>query len=153
MSVIRINVIQFHRAKRENTVLSVIAHAMEIKIYLLTYVSESPGGIFRGNHSSWASFFMFFCLFCLHRALDKIHRWKLIAHGKIKSGRESLVKKKKKRNRPKEGKRRTILSRKKKILSESDWYWRNSTLASRFPFYLSGKYQPWYKIIKNRLKA
>ena len=46
MSVIRINVIQFHRAKRENTVLSVIAHAMEIKIYLLTYVSESPGGIF-----------------------------------------------------------------------------------------------------------
>ena len=36
---------------------------------------------------------------------------------------------------------------------ESDWYWRNSTLASRFPFYLSDKYQPWYKIIKNRLKA
>ena len=50
MSVIRINVIQFHRAKRENTVLSVIVHAMEIKVYLLTYlltyVSESPGGIF-----------------------------------------------------------------------------------------------------------
>ena len=85
MSVIRINVIQFHRAKRENTVLSVIVHVMEIKIYLLTYLRERiPWGNFRGNQSSWASFFMFFCLFCLHRALDKIHRWKLIAHGKSK---------------------------------------------------------------------
>ena len=46
MPVIRIIAIQFHRAKRENTVLTVIVHAMEKKIYLLTYVSESPGGIF-----------------------------------------------------------------------------------------------------------
>ena len=39
-------------------------------------------------------------IFCLHRALRKIHTWKLFAyrifaHGKIKSGRKSLVKKKK----------------------------------------------------------
>lgn len=40
---------------------------------------------------------MFFCLFCLHRALEKIQKWKLIAHGKIKSRRESLVKKKEKK--------------------------------------------------------
>ena len=47
MPVIRIIAIQFHRAKRENTVLTVIVHAMEKRFtYLLTYVSESPGGIF-----------------------------------------------------------------------------------------------------------
>ena len=154
MSVIRINVIQFHRAKRENTVLSVIVHAMEIKVYLLTYLRERiPWGNFRGNHSSWASFFMFFCLFCLHRALYKIHRWKLIAHGKIKSRGESLVKKRKKETGPKKAKGEPFCKEKKKILCEGDWYWRNSTLASRFPFYLSDKYQPWYKIIKNRLKV
>ena len=38
MSVIRITVIQFHRAIRENTVLTVIAHPIEIKIYLLIYL-------------------------------------------------------------------------------------------------------------------
>ena len=50
MPVIRIIAIQFQRAKSENTVLTVFVHAMEKKIYLLTYlltyVSESPGGIF-----------------------------------------------------------------------------------------------------------
>ena len=38
MSVIRITAIQFHRAIRENTVLTVIAHPIEIKIYLLIYL-------------------------------------------------------------------------------------------------------------------
>ena len=48
------------------------------------------------------------CIFCLHRAFDKIHTWKLFdfgkifAHGKIKSGRKSLVKKKKKGPKEKE---------------------------------------------------
>ena len=74
-------------------------------------------------------------IFCLHRALHKIHTWKLFAyrifaHGKIKSGRKSLVKRKK--YRPKEEKKSTILARKEKILRESDWQWRSSTLASKF---------------------
>ena len=56
-------------------------------------------------------------IFCLHRALHKIHTWKLFAyrifaHGKIKSGRKSLVKRKK--YRPKEEKKSTILARKEK---------------------------------------
>ena len=39
MSVIRITAIQFDsRAIRENTVLTVIAHPIEIKIYLLIYL-------------------------------------------------------------------------------------------------------------------
>ena len=43
MSVIRIIVIQFHRTIRENTVLTVIVHPIQIKIYLLyllTYLDE-----------------------------------------------------------------------------------------------------------------
>ena len=56
-------------------------------------------------------------IFCLHRALRKIHTWKLFAyrifaHGKIKSGRKSLVKKKK--YRPKEERKSTTLARKEK---------------------------------------
>ena len=46
MSVIRITAIQFDRAIRENTVLTVIAHPIEIKIYsliyLLTYLLQLP---------------------------------------------------------------------------------------------------------------
>ena len=64
-------------------------------------------------------------LFFLHRALYKIHMWKLFvygkifAHGKTKSGRKSLVKKTKKKtnknkNRRKEERKSTILSRKGK---------------------------------------
>ena len=37
MSVIRIIVIQFHRTIRENTVLTVIVHPIQIKIYLLYF--------------------------------------------------------------------------------------------------------------------
>ena len=37
-------------------------------------------------------------IFCLHRALDLIHSWKLFAVEKIESGRKSLVKKKRGKN-------------------------------------------------------
>ena len=75
MPVIRIIAIQFHRVKRENTVLTVIVHAMEKKIYLLTYLRERiPWGNFRGNRSSWASFFMFFAYFVYIAHLTKFTR-------------------------------------------------------------------------------
>ena len=63
---------------------------------------------------------------------------KIFTHGKIKSGRK-LTKKnrnKKKKNRKKNGfkeeRKSTILSRKEKNPLWSHWYWRSSTLASRF---------------------
>ena len=65
-------------------------------------------------------------IFCLHHALYKIHTWKLFAYGKIKSGREALVKKGKNKEEKNSVKIRN------KFLCESDWYWRSSTLASRF---------------------
>ena len=65
-------------------------------------------------------------IFCLHHALYKIHTWKLFAYGKIKSGRETLVKKGKNKEEKNSVKIRN------KFLCESDWYWRSSTLASRF---------------------
>ena len=77
------------------------------------------------------------CIFCLHRAFDKIHTWKLFAfgkifaHGKIKSGRKSLVKKEKKRAQRIRKENHSVKKR-KTILYESDWYWRSSVLASRF---------------------
>ena len=75
MPVIRIIAIQFHRAKRENTVLTVIVHAIEKKIYLLIYLRERiPWGNFRGNRSSWASFFMFFAYFVYIAHLTKFTR-------------------------------------------------------------------------------
>ena len=58
-------------------------------------------------------------IFFLHRTLYKIHTWKLFVyekifgHGKIKSGRKSWVKKREK-NRRKEERKSTILSRKEK---------------------------------------
>ena len=39
---------------------------------------------------------------------------------------------KKKKKKLKEERKSAILSRTEKILGESDWYWRSSTLASRF---------------------
>ena len=65
-------------------------------------------------------------IFCLHHALYKIHTWKLFAYGKIKSGIETLEKKGKKKEEKNSVKIRN------KFLCESDWYWRSSTLASRF---------------------
>ena len=62
-----------------------------------------------------------YSIFCLHRALYKIHSWNLFAHEKIKSKRKSVVKKEKKKRRrnkketgPKK-KESTILSRREKI--------------------------------------
>ena len=83
-------------------------------------------------------------LFFLHRAIYKIHMWKLFvygkifAHGQTKSGRKSLVKKRQKQKQTKtktgEKKKERVLfcQERKKILCESDWYWQSSTLASRF---------------------
>ena len=58
---------------------------------------KSPGEIL-----TVTAHFKVISLFCLHRTSDKIHTWKLFVHrkifapGKIKSGRKSLVKKRKK---------------------------------------------------------
>ena len=65
-----------------------------------------PWGRFRGNRSSWDSFFNFFLFTSL---FEKIHTQKLFAHGnlkifahgKIKRGRKSLVKKNKNKNKNK----------------------------------------------------
>ena len=54
-----------------------------------------------------------FCLLRLHRALYKIHMWKLFDYGKIKNWKKVLGKERKK-NRSKEERKSTILSRKEK---------------------------------------
>ena len=68
MSVIRITVIQFHRAIMENTVLTVIAHPIEIKIclliYLLTYYD-----FLKGSYKDWK--LMDYFIFCKFRNKDK----------------------------------------------------------------------------------
>ena len=98
---------------------------------------ESPGEILTAT-----AHFKVISLFCLHRTSDKIHPWKLFVHrkifapGKIKSGRKSLVKKKK--NKEAQRRQKVYHSVKKGkhslvLLNESDWYWQSSTLASRFP--------------------
>ena len=108
--------------------------------------------------------FHVFSIFCLHRAIYKIHSWNSFAHEKIKSERKSVVKKeKKKRNRPKEERKYHSVKKRKKLVYESDWYWRSSSLANkkspsnqnlpcmmlktRFSFVC--KYQPWYKTLIN----
>lgn len=50
-------------------------------------------------------------MFCLHRALRKIHMWKLFDCGKIKSGRR---KKKKKKTGPKKREKVSFCQEKKK---------------------------------------
>ena len=56
--------------------------------------------------------------FCLHRAFDKIHSWKLFAYrkifayGKNKSRRKSLVKKKKKQSQRREEEYHSLKKRK-----------------------------------------
>ena len=64
-------------------------------------------------------------IFCLHCALYQIRTWKLFDNGKkFCSGKNQKRKKVhgKKEKRKKE----------KKFLCESEWYWRSSTMASRF---------------------
>ena len=100
---------------------------------------ESSGGRFAATDS----IFMLFSYFVYIAPFTKFAREafcfrKIFSHGKIKSGRKSLVKKKKKkkrkkRERLKEERKGTNLSRKEKnFLCESDWYWRSSKLAFRF---------------------
>ena len=64
MSVIRITAIQFDRAIRENTILTVIAHPIEIKIYLLTYYN-----FLKGSYEDWK--LMDYFIFCKFRNKDK----------------------------------------------------------------------------------
>ena len=113
--------------------------------------------------------FHVYSIFCLHRALYKIHSWNLFAHEKIKSERKSVVKKeKKKKKQAQRRKKAPFCQEEKKLVYESDWYWRSSSLANieqrtkkspsnqnlpcmmlktRFSFVC--KYQPWYKTLIN----
>ena len=92
-----------------------------------------PWGRFRGNRSSWDSFFNFFLFTSL---FEKIHTQKLFAHGnlkifahgKIKRGRKFLVKKikTKTKTKKKQAQRRKekyhSVEKRKHFLRESDWY-------------------------------
>ena len=68
MSVIRITAIQFDRAIRENTVLTVIAHPIEIKIYLLIYLLTYYNFL-KGSYKDWK--LMDYFIFCKFRNKDK----------------------------------------------------------------------------------
>ena len=68
MSVIRITAIQFHRAIRENTVLTVIAHPIEIKIYFLIYLLTYYNFL-KGSYKDWK--LMDYFIFCKFRNKDK----------------------------------------------------------------------------------
>ena len=73
-----------------------------------------------------------YSIFCLHRALYKIHSWNLFAHEKIKSERKSVVKKeKKKKKQAQRRKKAPFCQEEKKLVYESDWYWRSSSLANK----------------------
>ena len=68
MSVIRITAIQFDRAIMENTVLTVIAHPFEIKIYLLIYLLTYYDFL-KGSYKDWK--LMDYFIFCKFRNKDK----------------------------------------------------------------------------------
>ena len=69
MSVIRITAIQFDsRAIRENTVLTVIVHPVEIKIYLLIYLLTYYNFL-KGSYKDWK--LMDYFIFCKFRNKDK----------------------------------------------------------------------------------
>ena len=68
MSVIRITAIQFDRAIMENTVLTVIAHPIEIKIYLLIYLLTYYNFL-KGSYKDWK--LMDYFIFCKFRNKDK----------------------------------------------------------------------------------
>ena len=80
-------------------------------------------------------FFHVISIFCLHRALDKIHTCKLFAYGKIRKNqrrKKVLVRKKKKKKKkiPKEERKSTILSRKKNSFVKAT----STSGAQRWPF-------------------
>ena len=81
-------------------------------------------------------FFHVISIFCLHRALDKIHTCKLFAYGKIRKNqrrKKVLVRKKKKKKKkmPKEERKSTILSRKKNSFVKAT----STSGAQRWPFW------------------
>ena len=78
---------------------------------IISVTGESPGGIFAVTTHVWTRCSCHFHILFTSRTLKNSHRealciWKVFAHGKIKSGRTSLGKKKKK-NRLKEGRKGT----------------------------------------------
>ena len=78
---------------------------------IISVMGESPGGIFAVTTHVWTRCSCHFHILFTSRTLKNSHRealciWKVFAHGKIKSGRNSLGKKKKK-NRLKEGRKGT----------------------------------------------
>ena len=107
-------------------------------------------------------------IICLHRALYKIHTWKLFvygkifARGKIKSGRKSLIKRKEKESRPKEERKSSILSRKEKIFLHADVQISNKEVPVEPKFakhavenavsFSLFKCQPWCKNMNNRFE-
>ena len=105
---------------------------------IISDLGESPEGIFWHPLMLRLDFHVIFIL-CLHRVFYKISTWKLFVYGKtfarekIKSGRKSSVKKKRKNKVQRGKKEHDSVKKRKKLLCESDWYWRSSTLASRFP--------------------
>ena len=113
------------------------------EVVIISDLRESSGGRFAATAHVEARFSCYFHILFTSRPLQNSHVKafcfrKIFSHGKIKSGRKSLVKKKKKkkrkkRERLKEERKGTNLSRKEKnFLCESDWYWRSSKLAFRF---------------------
>ena len=70
-------------------------------------------------------------IFCLHRALYKITPWKFFVYGKIFARRKIKTGRKRKQAiRRKTGYQ--SVKKRNTFLCESNWYWRSSTLASRF---------------------
>ena len=65
--------------------------------------------------------------------MEALCLWKNLCSWENQKRKKVPGEKIKKKNRPKEERKSTILSKKgKKFLFENDWYWRSSTLAPRF---------------------
>ena len=69
-------------------------------------------------------------ILCLHHAHYKIHTWNLCSWRS--KGEESPWYKEKEKKQAQRRKKVPFCQEKKKFLCESDWYWRSSTLGSRF---------------------
>ena len=87
-------------------------------------------------------------IFCLHRALYKITPWKFFVYGKIFARRKIKTGRKRKQAiRRKTGYQ--SVKKRNTFLCESNWYWRSSTLASRFwaKKSLSNQNFPYLKVV------
>ena len=74
---------------------------------IISDMGESPGGIFAVTAHVWTRCSCYFHILFTSRTLKNSHRealclWKVFAYGKIKSGRDSLGKKRKKTGLKKE---------------------------------------------------